>query len=159
MYTGYFERQQAAHCGLHALNNAIGFDFLTTEDMTTACDVFLDEMAMELSPEERCDHELPTGWYSEAVMAQALRVKDNIYRLNLDDPVQPAEEQVMRIFGDNVLGMTVNVEQRHWVAVRIADGRLWLLDSEQAPVQLSVLQLLDYVATYRHAFLVELIAQ
>ena len=65
----------------------------------------------------------------------------------------------MRIFGDNVLGMIVNVEQRHWVAVRIADGRLWLLDSEQAPVQLSVLQLLDYVATYRHTFLVELIAQ
>ena len=92
-------------------------------------------------------------------MAQALRVKDNIYRLNLDDPVQPAEEQVLRIFGDNVFGMIVNVEQRHWVAVRIAGGHLWLLDSEQTPVLLNVLQLLDYVATYRHAFLVELIDQ
>ena len=112
---------------LHALNNAIGFDLLTTEDMTTACDVFLDEMTMELSQEERCQHELPTGWYSEAVMAQALRVKHNIYRLNLDDPVQPAEEQVLRIFGDNVLGMIVNVEQAiGWLfALRAAIYGCW----------------------------------
>ena len=34
-------------CGLHALNNALGQNFLTAEDMADACDAYITEMAMD----------------------------------------------------------------------------------------------------------------
>ena len=45
----YFERQQAgyARCGLHALNNALGAQLITAEDMSTACTEYLAEMQFE----------------------------------------------------------------------------------------------------------------
>ena len=45
----YFERQQAgyARCGLHALNNALGAQLITAEDMSTACTAYLAEMQFE----------------------------------------------------------------------------------------------------------------
>ena len=89
-------------------------------------------------------------------MAQALRVKNNIYRLNVDDPVQPSEEHVQRIFANNVLGMVVNLEQVHWVAVRVVHNRIWLLDSCQVPVLHTLHAMAEYVREHRHAFLVEL---
>ena len=90
-------------------------------------------------------------------MAQALRVKNNIFRLNVDDPVQPSEEHVQRIFADNVLGMVVNLEQVHWVAARIVHNRIWLLDSCKVPVLRTLTAMVEYVREHRHAFLLELI--
>ena len=45
----YFEGQQAgyARCGLHALNNALGAQLITAEDMSTACTEYLAEMQFE----------------------------------------------------------------------------------------------------------------
>ena len=45
--------------------------------------------------------------------------------------------------------------QAHWVAIRVLNGHLWLLDSEHHPSVITFDELLAYVATYRHAFLVE----
>ena len=46
-FAGYFERQRAALCGMHALNNALGHPFATEDDMTFACDTFLLEAEQE----------------------------------------------------------------------------------------------------------------
>ncbi len=153
VYTGYFERQVRGRCGLHALNNALGFDLLDPCDMSHACDVFLAEMAMEGSPELRHNHENKRGWYSEAVMAQALRVKNNLYMLDLDNPLRPNQDSMMRIFAEDVRGIVVNLDQRHWVAFRILDGNIWFLNSQGAPELKSFEQLCNYITEFRHAFL------
>ena len=157
VYADYFEPQLRgeARCGLHALNNALGFDFLGAEDMSRACDVLLAELAHEGNPEPRDQHELPSGWYSEAVMATALRVKDNLYQFNVDAPLLGNDDDMMRIFTDYVRGVVVNLQQQHWVAVRVVAGDIWLLDSLTAPRLLTFDDLVRFVRTYRHAFLVE----
>ena len=60
VFNGYFERQIAARCGVHALNNAIGFCFATAAELSRACDAFLREHPYD----SRAMHEAPTGWYS-----------------------------------------------------------------------------------------------
>ena len=52
----YFECQQAgyARCGLHALNNALGGEVITADDMSQACTEYLAEMAFEGPPIPNC---------------------------------------------------------------------------------------------------------
>ena len=69
-FHGYFERQEAAKCGMHALNNAIGFMFCTERDLARACEANLRDHAFDL----RDMHVAPTGWYSSEVMATALLI-------------------------------------------------------------------------------------
>ena len=90
-------------------------------------------------------------------MAQALRVKQNIYRLSIDDPVQASEAQVLHMSGTNALGMVVNVAQRHWIAIRAFEGELWLLDSGDKPSLLTLNDVVGYVRAHCHAFLVEVL--
>jgi hypothetical protein len=157
-YAGYFERQVRGRCGMHALNNALGFDLVTAADMTRACNVYLAEMQIEGSPEERRIHENIDGWYSEAVMAQALRIKDNLYKLDLDNPLQPREDNLLRIYADNVHGLVLNKLNRHWVAFRVVDGSFWRLDSQLQPEVVTLEHLSEQIARYRNAFLVYAIA-
>eukprot|EP00959_Pyramimonas_sp_CCMP1952_P333111 6975252-Pyramimonas_sp.AAC.1 len=56
--------------------------------MTAACTLRLGESAMEGNPEPRHLHESDGGWHSEAVLAVAQRMKQNLFRLNLDNPLQ-----------------------------------------------------------------------
>jgi len=39
----FFERQREALCGLHALNNALGAEKFTREQLTAACNLYLQE--------------------------------------------------------------------------------------------------------------------
>ena len=157
-YAGYFERQVRGRCGMHALNNALGFGLVTAADMTQACNVYLAEMQIEGSPEDRRIHENIDGWYSEAVMAQALRIKDNLYKLDLDNPLQPREDNLLRIYADNVHGLVLNKLNRHWVAFRLVDGSFWRLDSQLQPEVVTLEHLSEQIARYRNAFLVYAIA-
>ena len=70
IFDGYFERQVAARCGVHALNNAIGFCFVTARELSRACDAFLREHSYDA----RAMHEAPTGWYSSEIMALSLQI-------------------------------------------------------------------------------------
>jgi hypothetical protein len=47
VYDGYFEPQEAARCGLHALNNALGCPFADAGDMAAACDELLRSMKQD----------------------------------------------------------------------------------------------------------------
>ena len=138
-FTGYFERQQDAHCGLHALNNALGQRLFTIHDMATACREYVKQQRREGIPDHIRNHANAYGWYSADVMAFALTslftdvTFANQGRLNLDvtNPVQP--EHANRIYDPNVAGIVVNLAGTHWVAFRYVDTHIWLLDSRYEP--------------------------
>ena len=102
----FFEAHAAARCGLHALNNAIGGSFFNAEEMSLACTAYIEEARREGLWESRDDHERAGGWYSEAVLAYVVRWKiaQNTLgaythmKLDLDNPVQPAEASARRVF-------------------------------------------------------------
>jgi hypothetical protein len=154
-YSGYFERQVLARCGLHALNNAMGIAFLDPEDMDRALEVYLNENYIEGNIEDPQIHISQTGWFSEAVMATALRVKHNLFKLNLDDPIQDNIDSMHRIFSDLVLGVVVNIDNRHWIAYRCVDEQIWKLDSAKTPARKSFAEFQKELKKYRNKFAIE----
>ena len=75
----YFERQRAARCGLHALNNALGGELITADDMSQACTAYLAEMAFEGLP-----HPLVFHSYMFSLHGSVLRcVHDNEIPANI----------------------------------------------------------------------------
>ena len=90
-------------------------------------------------------------------MTMALRVKGNVYVMNVDNPLQPTEENLLRVFADNVQGFLVNKPGVHWVAFRVIEGVIWRLDSTKAPEPFTFQQLLAYVHCYPHAFLLQVL--
>ena len=113
---------------------------------------------MEGNPEDPAIHMQPGGWYSEAVMANALRVKHNMFRLDLDNPIQQTAASMNRLFEDNVQGVVVNLANLHWVAIRAIDGEVWLLDSQRRPVQFTRAQYHAFLRRHRNKFAVMHIA-
>jgi hypothetical protein len=160
VYAGYFERQVLARCGLHALNNAIGAEFFTAEDMTFACTAYIAEARFEGNPERRADHEAPSGWYSEAVLAHVIRWKIAQFalgrhaamRLDVNNPLRTTLPSARRIFADQTVGVLVNKDQVHWVAFKCVAGEIWLLDSEQQPLLYSFGEYMAFLQVFRHAF-------
>ena len=69
----YFEHQVELRCGIHALNNMLGFHLLSPEDMARAADAFIFENR-ELADNIQ-DHLAPAGDYSIEVMDMVLRTK------------------------------------------------------------------------------------
>ena len=88
-------------------------------------------------------------------MTMALRVKGNMYAMDVNNPLQPTEESLLRVFAENVQGFLVNQPGVHWVAFRVIDGVIWLLDSTKPPESFTFQQLLAYVHYYPHAFLLQ----
>ncbi|CAJ1454510.1 unnamed protein product [Effrenium voratum] len=147
----YFERQERALCGLHALNNALGAKHFSSKDMVGAAELFLVENA-ELS-DVLADHvDQENGWYSIETMCTALRAKSMqqfgkaTWELSLE-PVVSAS-QLVKATG------AVQNRENHWVAYKAtARGELLLLDSLQPAAQLIaeeefLTQLASYPGTY-----------
>ena len=147
----YFERQERALCGLHALNNALGAKHFSSKDMVGAAELFLVENA-ELS-DVLADHvDQENGWYSIETMCTALRAKSMqlfgkaTWELSLE-PVVSAS-QLVKATG------AVQNRENHWVAYKATTrGELLLLDSLQPAVQLIaeeefLTQLASYPGTY-----------
>ena len=87
-------------------------------------------------------------------MAQALRVNQNIYKLDLDNPLQPKKKDLMRIFEDDVIGVVVNKSQEHWYAIKMLGQQIWLVDSTQRPETMTFQAFLECIREHRNAFLV-----
>lgn len=118
-FSGYFERQVDAHCGLHALNNAIGGPMFNVHDMKSGCTEYLAQIRREGFTERRDDHLEETGWYSAEIMAFVLEAKftdhrlDHCNRIHFDatNPVQI--ETAGRIYDPQVCGIVVNKDEAH----------------------------------------------
>ena len=136
---------------MHALNNAIGFNLLEPAAMSRACDTFLEEMEFEGSPEDRGDHEIPgSGWYSEAVLATALRAEGNIYSLDVNDPIRHTTDNPARIFAPDTAGVVVNRTGAHWFAYKSVEGQIWCVDSMNEPRKVSYADYLQDLAQRKH---------
>ena len=125
----YFERQVELRCGIHALNNALGFRLVGPGDMTHAAEAFLFENR-ELADNMQ-DHVAPAGDYSIEVMGMVLRTKamQDYGRLRW----QMADRRAMEISDlHGCVGAIVNLLGRHWVAVRSLEGNFLYLDSLEA---------------------------
>ncbi len=139
-----FERQVQAYCGKHALNNAFGEHVFTYNDMTLACDVFIQESTLPsapgeaASPEIRANHERAGGWYSVEVMAFALR---RTFRYELLP--RPLYRNPNVLYDASTVGAIVNLGNTHWVALKLVHHSIWLLDSLYEP---KMLEYDDYVA-------------
>ena len=145
----YFERQTAARCGLHALNNALGERLFTLEDLSQATDQVMFEQSIPpnenvpiLLPPRREDHELPSGWYSEQVLAKALESTGR-FAFQSQTLSEPAYMSAL-IASPEVVGALVHMHGSHWAALRYVRGTVIFLDSQTAPRSLGAVDSLLY---------------
>ena len=94
-------------------------------------------------------------------MCYALRQNENMYELDVNGPILPWNLQSLhRIENAETVGLVVNVEKRHWLALRFYRGQIWLLDSVlQDPKPLSFDEYVNFLREPNHrAFAVKKIA-
>lgn len=170
LFTGYFEKQHLARCGLHALNNIAGGPFFNHDDMIGSCKAYLEESEFAGIHERQEEHaDFKTGWYSEAVLSYAFRWKytdvnfanqDVVMKLDLDRPINFSVDSLNRIYDANItLGILVHesnpTSPNHWTAIRYYDNNIWLLDSlKPAAQQMNHSEYVCYIKTHRNAFAV-----
>ncbi|CAK0799480.1 unnamed protein product [Prorocentrum cordatum] len=151
-FQGHFERQRGARCGLHAINNAVGYQLLNEGLLRQACALYLEQSAREGNIEHSDAHIDGDGNYSEALLSFALQWHHNLYELNLNNPFLEAEESMLRIYAPDVVGALINENNVHWSAIRTQEGRLWRLDSSQPkPIPINWSQFRNLITTFRKA--------
>ena len=125
----YFERQHRAHCGMHAVNNALGGKIFTPHHMKTAADYYLQELRGV--DDAVGEHIHAGGWYSVQVLYTALFRKG--HSLDFHAPVLTLEQ------ARGATAFLQNWNNEHWVAYRrLPDGALCRLDSlQRAPEPVS----------------------
>jgi hypothetical protein len=152
-YPGYFERQKGAHCGMHAVNNAVGRSWQSVEDMQYACDDYLASCRREGVFEVRAEHAKPSGWYSIEVMCHALNTTSMRVagRVEFVLSLQPlhVNPNVLR----TSVGAVVNIKGRHWVALQKVGEQVWMLDSQEPlPLRLTETDYRAFISRHRDAF-------
>ena len=149
----YFEAQEQALCGMHALNMALGAAFFTEADMDNAVQVVLEEGGVERG-EAAEDHAAPGGFYSSEVLAQVLQTKAMAAfgRVRWQMDLQPV---VSKHDLEAAAGAVQNRDNAHWVAYRYFHEKIFRLDSlartrraEQIPEAVFLAELARHPATY-----------
>ena len=157
-FPGYFEPQQQARCGMHAINNAIGYQFADAPLMSKALRAYLPHARFEGLPETAADHESPSGDYSIELLAFLFQWRHNIYFLDVNRPILPGTESLNRIYDQDVCGILVNKNQHHWVTFKLVDETIWFLDSQGEPEPYSFAQYSGYLAFYGPSYAIRSIA-
>ena len=136
----FFQRQQAAPCGMHALNNALGRALVTPGAMQTAARTYLQEM--QGVDDARDEHIRAGGWYSVQVLYTAVFAKG--FTLDFHAPLQTWEEALQ------AAALIQNWSNHHWVAYRWgSDGEIYRLDSMQlGPSRVSKAEFIASMATH-----------
>ena len=123
----YFERQEEAHCGKHALNNVIGAPQFLEVDLHTAAMQVLAET--DENPQE---HIRDNGWYSHSVLARALQnAIPPQWKLLLAPLATTAYENLLR--DEGIFGAIINENNVHWSAIVKHAEHLWHVDSQTRP--------------------------
>ena len=142
------------------MNNAVGWAWQSVEDMQRAVEIYLQEIGWEGNPEKRSEHCALGGWYSIAVMAKAITSKsmENAGKVEYVLDMRPLCQNPDRIYSSVVLGAIVNIDNKHWVALRNVADKLWLLDSLRGrPVALTEKEFRVYMKKHgEHAYCIEL---
>ena len=153
-YPGYFESE--FHCGMHALNNALGAAFHTPESMSSAINAYLETARHKGLLEIRAMHKKSNGWYSKEVLAQALttisigRPGVGGYVLDLEPLFHNPEKIKISV------GSVININNSYWVALRWMHDRVWLLDAEEkSPILLTWQSYTMFIHVHNHAYCIK----
>ena len=141
---------------MHALNNALGYSFATVQDMADACGVLLREHLHEGILEVRAEHERAGGWYSSECLAKALHTTSlrRYERAQYVWQLEPLRVHPHAL--EHAVGAVVNIDNRHWVALRLVDKQVWLLDSQNpAPAPIAWTEYLSFIREHVGAFRIE----
>ena len=141
---------------MHALNNLLGgTPYIEEEELSLACDTVLEESRYpddqhgHYSIELRSNHEDASGWYSSEVLAMAL---SRTFQYEL--VVHPLQDNPGELFAEQMIGALCHQDgpPKHWVALRVVAGQVWLLDSKKTPRALTRKQYEVIVAKHRKCF-------
>ena len=155
VYPGYFEKQREALCGLHALNNALGCAFAAPQDLEAALQELLRTLRQEGVFEVRAQHTALGGWYSIEVLAQAVTQTSMAKRDRVDYVLSLEPLCVNPSAIRSSVGVIVNIDNKHWVALRWLQGAVWLLDSQDEPRKLTWNGYVHFVRLSRNAFRID----
>jgi hypothetical protein len=123
----YFERQENAECGQHALNNVLGGRQIRREDLQRAAREVVATMG-----EREEEHIGAGGWYSHSVLATLLRTDTTKRGKLLFNRL--GEGDYHAVLADELVhGALVNQSQAHWIALVKHNGLLWHVDSKKSP--------------------------
>ena len=139
----YFERQQRAECGRHALNNVLGVAVFTHDDMQTAAEQVIAETNTQHERSQHIDRN--TGWYSHSVIA---RVPQNVREVELcltERPATPTDYRFM-LTTAAIRGAIINEHGAHWSAIVKHNEYLWHVDSRSPhPILLAAAGFADLI--------------
>ena len=122
----FFEKQEAARCGQHALNNVLGFRCCNAEDMQHAAETFLFENS-ELH-DDLDMHTSADGDYSIEVMMTALRSTAMARHGRVLWSMRHHRAMCVADL-EGCLGAVQNHQGRHWVALRRFGQSFLYMDS------------------------------
>ena len=144
----YFERQEQARCGKHAVNNVIGGPQFLEADLRTAAMQVIAE-----TDEDSQEHVRENGWYSHSVLARALQnAIPPQWRLLLAPLATTAYENLQQ--HEQIYGAVVNENNAHWSAIVKHAGHLWHVDSGSRPIILDYLRFCTLLQRFPMTFAV-----
>ena len=151
-YKGYFEKQSKAKCGIHSLNNVIGYQFCNDGDMKFAVEDYLEASKREGLYETRRKHCSDTGWFSVEIMCHAVNTTSmqKKGRVEYEVKLNALYNHLHLIYIS--LGAIVNINNEHWVALKSIGDVIWLLDSEKQPMEITYEEYSNYVHKHRAAY-------
>ncbi len=118
----YFEKQQEALCGLHALNNALQYKLFTKSELTyNAQQLEIQEKQLYYNKEMENIYYDDVGNFNTDVLELSLRKKSfSLTRF-----------RETSLFSNMPVGMYIICNGFHWFAIRkfIEEGPMWNLDS------------------------------
>ena len=138
---------------MHALNNAVGKQWQTIDEMRFAVDDYLETQRFEGLPEVRAEHVKPSGWYSSEVMSHAV----NSTSMRRSGAIEYALSLEPLHMNPGVLcgsvGAVVNISNRHWCAIRQIGNQIWFLDSQEPrPLPMTDAEYRAFIMRHRNAF-------
>ena len=144
----YFETQEAAMCGQHALNNMLGVKRYDADLLEQACQTVIAETG-----EHAAFHRRLGGWYSHAVLARALDYTiPPVWRM-LDRPACH-EDWCLVATQDEVAGVVCNVNNKHWTCICRQQGRVFYVDSVAFPHIIQESDFIEIINRHPMTFLV-----
>ena len=131
----YVETQTNLHCGMHAINNAIGLPYISQTELARYAHIVVQEIGTDTAR----DHMVPgKGYYSHSILAYALNDKrergENSFVLTPRE-IHTSPDCLYQAFhadaqGYLVQGALVNMRiENHWFAVVMFNGTIYALDS------------------------------
>ena len=145
----YFERQVAAECGQHAVNNVLGGPQYQREAFAAAARQVVAQYG-----EPEAEHIRPGGWYSHSVLATVLQnTAPAPWKLLFSKLRQTDYHTVLA--DELICGALVNQDNYHWIALVKHEGVLWEVDSRLFPTPLGREAFRDLLRRYPNTFPVQ----